>query len=82
MSNEKLKGKGNTKNGNKYLAWAFSEAAELARRFDETARSYYNRKAAKTKAMVARGALAHKLARAAYYIVRDGVEFDHRKLFG
>jgi len=81
-SNEKKKGKGNKKNGNKYLAWAFSEAAELARRFDETARSYYNRKAAKTKIMVARGALAHKLARAAYYIIRDGVEFDHRKLFG
>jgi transposase len=81
-SNEKKKGKGNKKNGNKYLAWAFSEAAELARRFDETARSYYNRKAAKTKFMVARGALAHKLARAAYYIIRDGVEFDHRKLFG
>jgi transposase len=81
-SNDKKKGKGNKKNGNKYLAWAFSEAAELARRFDETARSYYNRKAAKTKFMVARGALAHKLARAAYYIMRDGVEFDHRKLFG
>jgi transposase len=81
-SNEKKKGKGNKKNGNKYLAWAFSEAAELARRFDETARKYYNRKAAKTKFMVARGALAHKLARAAYYIMRDGVEFDHRKLFG
>ena len=81
-SNEKMKGKGNKKNGNKYLAWAFSEAAELARRFDETARSYYNRKAAKTKFMVARGALAHKLARAAYYIMRDGVEFDHQKLFG
>jgi len=81
-SNEKKKGKGNKKNGNKYLAWAFSEAAELARRFDETARSYYNRKAARTKAMVARGALAHKLARAAYFIMRDGVEFDHRKLFG
>ena len=81
-SNDKKKGKGNKKNGNKYLAWAFSEAAELARRFDETARSYYNRKAAKTKAMVARGALAHKLARAAYYIMRDEVEFDHQKLFG
>ena len=81
-SNEKKKGKGNKKNGNKYLAWAFSEAAELARRLDETARSYYNRKATRKKVMIARGALAHKLARAAYFIMRDGVEFDHRKLFG
>jgi transposase len=32
-SNGKAKGKGNKKNGNKYLAWAFSEGAELARRF-------------------------------------------------
>jgi transposase len=30
-SNNKNKGKGNTKNGNRYLAWAFSEAAEHAR---------------------------------------------------
>jgi len=34
-SNHKTKGKGNKKNGNKYLAWAFSEAAELARRYDK-----------------------------------------------
>jgi transposase len=36
-SDGKAKGKGNKKNGNKYLAWAFSEAAELARRYDEQA---------------------------------------------
>lgn len=80
-SNGKRKGKGNRKNGNRYLAWAFSEAAEFARRFDETVRSYYNRKASKTKAIVARGALAHKLAKAAFYIMRDDVDFDPRKLF-
>ncbi len=39
ISNEKGKGKGNKKNGNKYLAWAFSEAAELARRFYPEARA-------------------------------------------
>jgi hypothetical protein len=32
-SNRKKKGEGNTKNGNKYLAWAFVEAANFARRF-------------------------------------------------
>ncbi len=33
ISNDKKKGKGNKKSGNKYLAWAFSEAAEIARRY-------------------------------------------------
>jgi transposase len=80
-TNGKTKGKGNKKNGNKYLAWAFSEAAELARRFDENARAWYNRKAAKTNFMVAHSALASRLARAAYYIMKNGVPFDHRKLF-
>ena len=32
-SNGKKKGEGNTKNGNKYLAWAFVEAANFALRF-------------------------------------------------
>ncbi|WP_085813357.1 IS110 family transposase [Geoanaerobacter pelophilus] len=80
-SNEKTKGKGNKKNGNKYLSWAFSEAAEFARRYDERARAYYNRKLRKTNFMVAHTALAHKLARAAYHIMRDQVEFVQEKIF-
>jgi len=82
ISNEMQKGKGNRKCGNKYLGWAFSEAAELARRFDVDARAYYNRKVQKTNRMVAHNALAHKLARAAYYIMRDGVPFVPEKCFG
>lgn len=81
ISNEKSKGKGNTKNGNKYLSWAFSEAAEFARRYDDRARNYYNRKLRKTNFMVAHAALAHKLARAAYYIMRDQVVFEPEKIF-
>lgn len=80
-SNDKKKGKGNSKNGNRYLAWAYSEAAEMARRFDPHARTFYNRKAARTNFMVAHAALAHKLCRATYYIMRDGVEYDPLKLF-
>lgn len=82
ISNQKKKGKGNKKSGNKYLAWAFSEAAEIARRYDEDARAYFNRKAQQTNRMVAHNALAHKLARAAYYIMRDGVSFMPKKCFG
>jgi len=82
LSNGKSKGKGNKKNGNKYLAWAFSEASELSRRFDAQARAYYERKLRQTNRMVAHAALAHKLARAAYFIMRDGVEFQPRRIFG
>lgn len=80
-SNGKLKGGGNKKNGNRYLAWAFSEAAELARRYYPEPRAYYQRKMQKTNFMVAHSALAHKLARAAYYIMRDQVPFRPEKLF-
>jgi len=80
-SNGKAKGKGNKKNGNKYLAWAFSEAAEIGRRFDAQARAYYDRKMQKSNFMIAHAALAHKLARAAYYILRDQVPFAPEKLF-
>ncbi len=80
-SNEKKKGKGNDKNGNKYLAWAFSEASELCRRYDGHARAFFNRKAAKTNRMTAHKALAHKLSRAAYYIMRDQEDYDPVRLF-
>ena len=81
ISNDKVKGKGNKKSGNKYLAWAFSEAAEIARRYDARVRAYYNRKMQRTNKMVAYNALSHKLARAAYYIMRDGVPFMPEKCF-
>jgi transposase len=81
-SNGKSKGKGNKKNGNKYLAWAFSEAAELARRYDSSIRAWYNRKASKTNRMIAHSALSHKLSRAAYYILRDQAPFEAQKLIG
>ena len=81
LSNAKLKGRGNRKNGNKYLAWAFSEAAVMARRYSPTARRYYDRKRQKTHTAVAHNALASKLAKAAYYVMRDQVEFVPEKVF-
>jgi transposase len=80
-SNSKKKGEGNQKNGNKYLAWAFIEGANFAKRYNEKARRFYQRKMAKTNNIVATKALAHKLARACYYIMRDQVPFDEKKLF-
>ncbi|YCH20172.1 IS110 family transposase [Pseudomonas sp. D1-3] len=66
-SNGKKKGEGNTKNGNAYLVWAFVEAANFARRFNEEAKRFFDKKKAKTNNVVATKALAHKLARASYY---------------
>jgi len=82
ISNGKKKGKGNTKNGNKYLAWAFVEAAVFAIRPNSQIKSYYQRKKAKSKTVVAIKAVAHKLCRACYYIMRDRVVFNMTKAFG
>ena len=65
----------------RYLAWAFSEAAEFARRHDEKAKAFYNRKLQKANFMVAHNALAHKLARAAYHVMKDQVPYMPGKLF-
>ena len=81
LSNNKSKGKGNSKNGNKYLSWAFVEAAHFAKRFCPEAEKFYHRKIAKTKEVVARKALANKIARASFYIMREQVAFDVKKLF-
>ena len=81
VSNGKQKGKGNTKNGNKYLAWAYVEAANFAVRYNPQIKRYYQRKRAKTKGVVAIKAVAHKLARACYHILRDGSAFDVNRAF-
>jgi transposase len=81
LSNAKVKGRGNRKNGNKYLAWAFSEAAAKARCYSLRARRYYDRRRQKTHPAAAHNALASKLAKAAYYIMKDQVRFMPEKLF-
>jgi len=81
LTNGNRKGEGNTKNGNKYLAWAFVEAANFAVRYNPQVRRFYQRKQAKTNGVVAIKAVAHKLARACYYILRDQGPFDVSKAF-
>ena len=75
LSDGKSKGHGNRKNGNRYLSWAFTEAAHLSRRYNENFRSYYNRKLAQANTSLATKALSNKLARICYYIMRDQVPF-------
>lgn len=78
LSNGKSKGHGNRKNGNRYLSWAFTEAAHLSRRYNEHFRSYYNRKVAQANTSLATKALSNKLARICYYIMRDQVPFREK----
>ena len=76
ITNGRKKGKGNRKNGNKYLAWAFVEAANFAVRYEPRIKRYYQRKCARSNGIIAIKTVAHKLARACYFILRDGVTFD------
>jgi transposase len=80
-SNGKKKGEGNAKNGNKYLAWAFMEAANFALRYCPEAKRFYERKKSRTNRIVALKALAHKLARACYHILREQQPFDVKRCF-
>jgi transposase len=81
-SNGKKKGEGNRRNGNKYLAWAYVEAANMARRWCAEAKRFYERKRSRTNGIVATKALAHKLARACYHMLKDEQPFDMKRCFG
>ena len=81
LSNGKKKGDNNQKCGNKYLAWAFVEAANFAKRYDEFCRKWFDRKAAKAGTVVATKALACKLAKAAWHVATHGVDYDARRMF-
>jgi transposase len=83
MSNEKTKGRNNTKNGNPYLSWAFIEAAARSLGNCASARTYYDRKMRRTKiGAVAMKSTAAKLCKAAFFIMRDAIDFDESKAFG
>jgi transposase len=81
-SNGKSKGEGNSKNGNKYLSWAFVEAANFAVRSYPFVRRYYQKKTARTNSIVAIKAVSHKLARASYYVIKNQEVFQPKKAFG
>lgn len=81
VSNGKKKGEGNTKNGNRYLAWAYVEAANFAIRYCEPARKFYQRKKAKRNSIVAIKAVAHKLARACFHMLKTGEQFSIERCF-
>ena len=80
-SNGKTKGKNNARNGNRYLAWAFIEAATYAARYNPTIGAWYERKRRKSGVPKAKKALACKLAKAVWHVM-DGKDFDVKLMFG
>jgi transposase len=82
LSNGKYKGQGNKKNGNKYLAWAFMEAAHYGAIWSPQIKRYYQRKQAKSHILVAKKAVANKLARACYHMLKRQEAFDVTRAFG
>jgi transposase len=81
LSNGKKKGDNNQKCGNKYLAWAFVEAANFAKRYDDQCRKWFDRKAAKTSTVIATKALACKLAKAAWHVMSQNSDYDPKRMF-
>ena len=80
-SNGKKKGTGNAKAGNKYLSWAFSEAAHFAARFEPLAQRFYERKKAKTNGIIAIRAVARKLARATWMMLKHQTPYEAQLMF-
>jgi transposase len=81
ISNGKKKDQNNRKNGNKYLSWAYVEAAHFMIRHSAKAQRFYQKKKAERNGIVAIKALSNKICRASYYIMRDHVPFDEDMLF-
>ena len=81
LSNEKTKGDNNQKCGNRYLSWAFVEASNFARRFDEQCRRWFDRKAAKVGSVVATKALGCKMAKVAWHLMAKGTDYDAARMF-
>jgi transposase len=81
-SNQKKKGENNRKNGNRYLSWAYVEASNFIRRYCPEAKAWHQRKVRRSKSVVATKALASKICKACYFIMKDQVDFDVKLIFG
>jgi len=75
-SNGKKSGSSGKKIGNAHLKWAFSEAAVLFLKGNEPAQRYREKLANKHGKGKSLTILAHKLARAVYYMLKNKQAFD------
>lgn len=81
MSNHKKKGQNNRKCGNRYLSWAFHEAAHHSLAHYPPIKAFYARKKRKSNGMIAIRAVAHKLARACYHVLKKREPFTMNLAF-
>jgi transposase len=77
----KKQGTGGNKIGNAHLKWAFSEAACLFVRESEQAKKWLARREKKHGKARALGALAARLGRAVYHLLRKREVFDRQRFF-
>jgi len=82
LSNQKIKGQNNRKNGNRYLSWAFAEAAVYAIANYPRIQGWYERKKRRSNAPKALRALACKLAKATWHVMAGRQEYNEAMLFG
>jgi transposase len=61
------------KDGNRYLAMAFVEAAHFAAIWNPAIQRFYQRRQNRVHKMVAKKTVANKLAKACYHMLRWGV---------
>jgi transposase len=81
-SNEKTKGHGNRKNRNRYLRWAYGEAAIAALKYPKI-RVYHDRLARKKGKIKTKAILASKIARVSFMMMQDpGMIYSQEKLWG
>jgi transposase len=78
-SNGKKYGTSGKKIGNAHLKWAFSEAAVLFLKGNEAGKRYLDRLSSKHGKGKALSILAHKLGRAAYFMLKDKKAFDEKR---
>jgi transposase len=77
----KKQGTGGNKIGNAHLKWAFSEAVCLLLRQSPKAKTWLARREKRHGKKKALGALAARLGRAVYHLLRKGEVFDETRFF-
>ena len=83
LSNGKSKGLGNAKNGSAYLSWAMTELATLMVRFNPEVGAEFQRLLARSGGLRVKAirALAAKVSRAVFHMLRNGEVFDVKRCF-
>jgi len=75
-----------SKQGNAKLRWAFGQAAIFAVRYNSSVREFKQRHLARRQSrarkIICLSIVAHKLATAAYYVLKDHVPFNQELMFG